>query len=210
MSDSADTLGFAFAMDDADAARMAAQIGSSPVLATMGRALGEGVPPGFWATAAAQVGERVQELLQTPLSSVLAQAWSRYTPLLKFCDPHAYPPDRTSVVTLAEHTVKSVHRPRIEVAVSGAPAASIELEIRIAVELDGATVAIRGGRIRELRPGKTIFTGTLSLGEKEIVSRAGVVNLPGRISFGEGIPISPAVPLEKGIAPAPAQQPAGA
>jgi hypothetical protein len=138
----------------------------------------------------------------TPLTTVLAEAWSRYRPFLKYGDRERYPPEMSSQETLLKHTINATFRPKVRVLVDGAEVGTIDFEVALRLKLEGGEVTIQDGRITELRPGKCWIEGTLSCEGVVLAERASAEHpLPGVISFGEGIPVAPAAePVEETVA----------
>ena len=154
--------------------------------------LGADAPGTLWKAVEGQVAESVAQALAIPLSSILAGAWNRYQPLWEYCDPARHPPEESNQVPLAEHTVSSTHHPFIEIVLGEKTIGSLEFEVQLSLKLEGAVVTIQGGKFREMATGKGEVEATLSCeGAKLIERKVGEYEVPGRISFGEGIPIRP-------------------
>jgi hypothetical protein len=167
----------------------------------------------------AELIARIRDVLNVPVPGVVAAAWSRSVDLLKYRDPERYPPEKVSVVPLATHTVKSRHKPAVEVEVSGVLPTPVKLRLALDVELtakvEGAKIAIQAGKIRKLMGGTLHLTGTLFAGDHQIGSGTRTIQIPGELSLGEGIAIAPAISLGEGVPiagkpeAAPAAVPAG-
>jgi hypothetical protein len=95
-------------------------------------------------------------------------------------------------VPLAPHTVASKHRPFIELALGEKAIGALEFEVELSVKLEAAVLTIRDGKFREIATGEAEVEASLSCEGSTLVKRElGDYKLPGRISFGEGIPIRP-------------------
>jgi hypothetical protein len=200
MSEKTTTLGSALALDRADAETLVKAAGAKQALGEVPAQILASLLEGAWR----EIAERVDEALDLPVPDLLAGAWARYTDLWKYCDPDAYPPGKVSVVSLAKHTVRSVHRPAVEVEVSGAAVPvrlRIELQVDLTAGVEGARLSIQAGKIRKLICGTVDFTATLSYDEQEIKKVKHTLTLPGTVSFGEGIPILPVVRVDQGVVP---------
>jgi hypothetical protein len=195
MSEDVTTLGSLLAPEGDATKRLLLAAGKSDGFAVMTREVLQSVLP----DVAPEVEARLREVLNVPIPDLLAGAWGRYVDLLKFRDPERYPPEKVSVVGLAAHTVRSRHRPAVEIEVAGVLPTPVTLRLEFDVELsatiDGAKIAIQGGRIRKVLGGTADLTGTLFCAGEQIVSRERTVKLPGEVSLGAGVPIAPAIAL---------------
>src|SRR6202008_3593669 len=147
-----------------------------------------------------QLSEGLREALGEPFADVLGGAWGRYADLWKFCDRKAYPPEKVSVVTLAEHRITSTHQPYVDVELSAILPTPVRLRLSLRVDLEanvqGARLTIRDGRIRKLHAANVSFSGKMSCEGKEILVRDGTLKIERGIAFGgEGIPIRPGLEL---------------
>ena len=201
MQHSADSLRVAFGLDDESMREIRAKVAASRAAVELARGALSGSAPALLEGALGTVHERVDEILGTPLSTILAEAWRAYAPFLKYCDPAKYPPGDTAEVELESHTVRSSLRPFIEVVVDGKRVGRIDFQIEVEVRLDAAILVIRDGRFMELRAGRSTFAGTFALEEVILARTEKRFPLPGSIPFGDGIPIRP------GIGPAPPAPP---
>lgn len=155
--------------------------------------LPDGVPAGYWAAVMTQVGAKVREALDIPLVSILGGAWQRYAQFEKYCDRERYPPDVTSVVPLANHTISSTLDPYVEIFADDVSIGRISLNVELSIALEGATLSIRDGKFRSLRLVRGNVGGKLSCGDVVLLDLSSrQYELPGEISFGDGIPIAPA------------------
>lgn len=93
---------------------------------------------------------------------------------------------------MAEHTIKSEHKPYIEILINDKSVGKIDFNINISLTLKGIILKIRDGKIQEIQTGSCKGKGTIKcenfvILEKETES----ISLPGSINLGEGIPIVP-------------------
>jgi hypothetical protein len=206
MSETVATLGSALALDRAETERLIGAGARGSGFAGIAQDVLASLLPDIWSEVAA----RVRLVIDVPIPGILGAGWSRYVDLLKFCDAERYPPDRVSLVPLAAHTVRSRHRPHVEIEVSGVVPVPVTLrlgfQVDVAADVQGAKLAIQGGRIVKLLGGTVGLKAALSCEGERIVERESALTLPGEHSFGEGIPIAPAIPLRDvviaGVAPA--------
>lgn len=202
MPHAADSLRVALGLDDESMREIRAKVAASRAAVELARGAVSGSAPALLEGALGQVHDRVDEILSTPLSAILADAWRTYAPFLKYSDPAKYPPGDTVEVELETHTVRSSLRPYVEVVVDGKRVCRIDFQVEVEVRLDAAILVIRNGRFMELRAGRSTFAGTFALEEVVLARTEKRFPLPGAISFGDGIPIRP------GVVPAPPEAPA--
>ena len=159
-------------------------------LTALRKQLPHGVPAGYWGAVLAQIGEKVHEALNLPLSDVLAGAWKGYGRFLKYCDRKQYPPDKVSVVSLADHTITSTHKPHVDVLVNNRQFGRIDFDVELQITLKGANLSIRDGKFITLRLASGKAKGTLSCEGVTLIERSSrEYQLPGEIRFGDGVPI---------------------
>lgn len=148
-----------------------------------------------WPLAFDTIAEKITDILNIGIPDIMVMAWNKYKILLKYLDKQKYPPSETFLVPLAEHTIKSEHRPYIEILINDKPVGKIEFNIAISLALKGIILKIQDGKIKEVITGTCKGKGTircenLVILEKETES----ISLPGSINLGEGMPIK-AIPM---------------
>jgi hypothetical protein len=143
-----------------------------------------------WPVAFSELVNKIGDVLDVQLSDVLAAAWKKCREIRKYADSTAYPPGETFLVPLAEHTVTSVHHPRIEILVDDHPVATVDLEIEAAIALEGVILRISDARIRGVATGSCTGSGAITCeGFLLLEKKTEPFRLPGTIDLGEGIPI---------------------
>jgi hypothetical protein len=151
----------------------------------------DNVPGGFWTATRGAVEESLQQALQVTMGDIIGGAWNRFRDLLEYRDPAKHPPDEVVLFPVMRHAIRSVHRPRIELLVGDRPVSEIEFEADLVLEIDAATLKIRAGKIEEIQTGACRGMGALRCGVARLVEVASRdIQLPGRISFGQGLPIA--------------------
>jgi len=145
-----------------------------------------------WPAAFNEIIKNIGDLLNIGIPNIMVMAWNKYRILLKYLDSEKYSPDETFLVPLAEHTIKSEHRPYIEILVNEKQVGKIEFNIDISLTLKGIILKIRDGRIKEILTGTCKGKGTIRYGNLVITEKeTGSFTLPGSIELGNGIPIAP-------------------
>jgi hypothetical protein len=150
--------------------------------------------PVLWPATATHVIQALRNTLDIPVESLLVAGWSRYQPLLKYCDPKRYPPEVVSTVPLATHTIPARMSPYVSLMVDGRKMADIHFEVSVDLTLEGAVLTIQAGRFMALRTGRCHMKAALRCeGALLCEHKTKDYPFPGSISFGEGIPIAPSV-----------------
>jgi hypothetical protein len=124
------------------------------------------------------------------LSSLIGAAWSKARLLQQYRDKSRYRPNEAIMVAMAEHTIRSTHRPSIELLINNRAVESIPIEISFQMAVEGLVLKIENGRIKEIRPGTCSASGRIACRDwiiAEHETRPFV--LPGVLSFGDGIEI---------------------
>lgn len=187
MPENPDSLGGFLAMDEEARERLRRRIAQTSWLLELGAGIGRALPEGSSGAAAGMVAERLNELLETPVSRILGTAWSNDPSLAEFADPQG----EVALVPLADHTVTAAQVPSIEVLLEQARLGAIEFQVELEAAVRGAMIGVRSGRIVELRAGRTELSVRLGCAGTVVAERKGELVLPGVIRFAEGIPIAP-------------------
>lgn len=142
--------------------------------------------------ATASVAKALGSVMKTNLIDVLMAAWKTRDDLLDFCDPAKHPPGEVGNYVLAHHTISSDHTPRFQVMLDGAKCGpEIDFDIHLELAIDAACLLIKDGRILEVETGAIDGSGSVSCGAKVLLEReSGKFEIPGKLSFGDGIGIS--------------------
>ena len=144
----------------------------------------------YWREAASNVSKALRPALSTPMTSILADGWNKYRPFLKYRDSKRYPPDVPVQEKLLEHTINAKLTPRVKIMLNQKQVGEVRFTAELSITLEGGTLTIQNGRFMKLRPGNCRVAGTLKCGNAVISKRESrKLELPGEISFGEGIPI---------------------
>jgi hypothetical protein len=162
---------------------------AAPV-ARMKEVLREKAPALRWRTARAEILDKLDALLDVDLDAVMTRAWKKYTELLRYADPEKCPADRVYLVSLAEHVIRSEHRPSLEILLNGKKVGEIGFRLEISLALKGFILKIQEGRIKAIHTGECQWTGTVRCEDLILAEEKGAsFSLPGVIDLGEGIPI---------------------
>lgn len=144
-----------------------------------------------WPATWSEIVGKMKDLLDIGIPEIMVSAWNKYQILLKYLDRKKYGPDETFLVPLAEHTIRSVHRPFIEVLINDQSVGKIQFGIDLSLHLKGIILKIQDGKIKEILTGSCKGKGILKCEDLIIMEReTDSVPLPGSISLGEGLPIT--------------------
>ena len=69
----------------------------------------------------------------------------------RYLRTHDDDPNETIQITLSKHSIKSSHRPSIEVKWDGKVIKEIHFDVEVELDIDGAVVEIQNGRIKKLK-----------------------------------------------------------
>jgi len=143
-----------------------------------------------WRAAAEEVARQLRETLDVPLPRLLVNGWKLRSEMLSYCDPKKYAPDKSVTVKLSKHSVRWSQKPKVQVRVNGVPIGELNFTLEAKGTLELAVLTIRGGRVLALNAGHIILEGSVSLEDHEIVEeRLLDVPIPGRLDFGDGLPL---------------------
>lgn len=145
-----------------------------------------------WPAAFNEIIKNIGDLLNIGIPNIMVLAWNKYGELLKYTDKEKYPPDVSVLVPLAEHTIKSGHKPSIEILINDKPVGKIDFDINIALTLKGFILKIQDGKIKEIKTGTCKGKGTIKCEDFVILEKeTESFPLPGSINLGEGAVITP-------------------
>jgi hypothetical protein len=168
---------------------------------------GANVPADVSSAAVDDVVGQVRRLLDTPLPEVLARVWEKAAAIQEFCDPAKHPPGESNLLQLAKHTVTWSHQPEIEVVFNETWRVEIRPSLKVDLTLEAGVLVIRDAKFMALKTGKLQVEATLAVQGVEIASHKAPFELPGELSFGEGIAIRPLIAVGRiagSVEPAPA------
>jgi hypothetical protein len=155
-------------------------------------------PDVTWPAALEEITRKTDDLLQVNIPEVAAAAWTKYQVLRKYSDPGKYSSGETFMVPLATHTIRSVHKPYVEILVGNEPVGKVDFEIDLELVLEGVLLSIRGGKIVAMRIGSCQGKGSASCEGIVFAHReTKPFLLPGSILLKDGIPIAPAAHGER-------------
>jgi len=141
-----------------------------------------------WDAVADVLAEKAVEALDIPVMKLLLPAWRKYREIMEYGDPEKHPPDETSLVSLADHTVKTGYEEDLQVSYLGVELSKLKFTLDAELTLQGIVLRIRDGKIKEIKAGTVNGKGTLLLEKETVVEKPfGSYNLPGSVDLGDGI-----------------------
>ncbi len=144
-----------------------------------------------WSAAFQEVIKQIEDLFNIRVIEIMAMAWNKYRVLLKYTDKEKYSPNDTFLASLVEHTIKSEHKPYLEILINDNSIGKIDFSISISLTLKGFILKIQDAKIKEIQTGTCKGKGTIKCEDVVIMEKeTESVPLPGSIILGEGIPIT--------------------
>ena len=142
-----------------------------------------------WSTVLETLAGELEKILGVPLPEIIVAAWESAGLLLE----HGYEAgEATTLLALAEHSLSSSHKPKIEIVVNDMPLATLEVTIDLTLDLAGAVVKIENRQITEIHVGNLSGSGQVSCGESVLIEReSGPIPIPGVLILDPGIELSP-------------------
>lgn len=163
---------------------LARTIEESSMLASVAAPLLSAAAGQRWsAQVACSAQDNLGELLNVDMRDVLIGAWNESVVLRRYLDSQRYPPDQTVVAHLSEHSIRSEHRPYVEISV-GSLSERLEFGLLLELKLKGFRLKIRGGQIHEILNGDCQGKAKLSCGPALLwETETGTLFLPGSIKL---------------------------
>ena len=146
------TLGVALGVDGHPIREQLAAVASGCVQLGIKQRLAAAATPRFWGRIGRSIEESVvAKLSALPVSTVLVDGWLKVNELRAYADPARHPPGEASDVALVKHSVTSPHTVAVDLLVDGASVApTIELDVEIELEIEGAILHVLDGKIRAI------------------------------------------------------------
>ena len=146
------------------------------------------------------VGATIEELLNIPVTDIFVKSWKETDAFKELLAESLKSPVAVTNVELADHTIKSKHHPHIEVRRKKAASKKIEFTLRLVFKLQGFSVQIQNGHIKEIRTGPCEMQGTLQYqGLAVVEQKNGPINLPQVIALDEGQKVEAKEPAQMKI-----------
>lgn len=132
------------------------------------------------------VGARIEELLEIPVSDIFVTSWKETDAIKNLLAESRTAPEAITNVELSDHSIKSVHHPHIEMRQKKAASKKVEFTLRLLFKLQGFSLRIQNGLIKEIRTGPCEMQGTLEYQGLTVAEQKDApVSLPAVIAFGD-------------------------
>src|SRR3990172_9593095 len=96
----------------------------------------EKVPGLKWPIFTKQIHDRLEDALDMDLFEILLSGWKKYRNLQQYRDRTKYPPNQTSLVPLGKHTIKSVHKPTVDVMADEVLLGRVAFDVALSLEIE--------------------------------------------------------------------------
>jgi hypothetical protein len=137
----------------------------------------------------AEVMRSVDGLLDLDLGGMLLAGWRKHRALTAAAQQSRAAPGTSFVVSLAEHTVTSTHRPRVDLLVREKRVARVHLELSVRFTVRGLAATVRDGKLVALTGGAAEIDVELSVEDRQLAHRTRRVDLPLVVRLGDGVPL---------------------
>lgn len=111
------------------------------------------------------------ELLEEPVGNLAVRGWQYHQLVLEACERTKANPGSIEVVELFEHEVNSRQHPRLELLVDGVRVKVIQMELDVALKVDGVGLTITEGQITGWTPGTTVGSAELTASGVSLAKR---------------------------------------
>lgn len=129
-----------------------------------------------------ELGPKICELFNVPLPNILVTSWKKVGDLRTELEKSRNAPEQVKYLELAQHTIKSEHKPHLEMRIKELPIKKIEFTVKLVFTLKGFVLKIQGGAIQEIQTGACEVKGTISYAGQVIVEKkVSPIKLPGRL-----------------------------
>lgn len=137
-----------------------------------------------WTAGLPDVTEKIAGLFDLEVPDLLMAAWRKDDELHEALAASEKSPEETTYLELAEHTVRSVHHPKVTIEIDGVRATTLEFTADVSLTLKGAVLRIEEGRITGIRTGSVEAEGQFLYGDLPLLSKSlGPIELPGTIEI---------------------------
>lgn len=135
--------------------------------------------------------DKLDELLDIDIfQDILGETWSQQQELARYADSGQYPPKKTLLVPILEHSLDSEHNPFIEPTIGGMAMGKIEFQIEASFIISGAILEICNARIIKIHLDGVLGGGVLKFaGIPFLEKETNTLDVPGTIDLGDGISI---------------------
>ena len=149
-----------------------------------------GVPGLTWGMVEEAVDDSYRKLLELDLVDIFLGAWKKWRELQTYTDPEKHPHGEIAKVTLSRHTVKSKHKPTIEIWLGDRRMTEIRFDVELKLKLEAFVLEIRDAAVCAIESGKLEASGSIKCRGLELArTPSKTYRVPGKITLKESWPI---------------------
>ena len=148
---------------------------------------------------ARQAVDAVGPVLDVDLLEVAEKGWTTYDRLVA-AGYRTAASGGQEVVELHRHTVRSTHRPTVDVLVDDHVVSTVHFALELRLDITSLVAVVRGGALVAAHPGPCSTTAALSCEGVDLPSVTVKTTLPGTLDLGRGLRL---VPDDLPVPPAP-------
>jgi hypothetical protein len=141
-----------------------------------------------------EVAHVADSLLDLDVTDVLAMAWKKHADLTAAGRRTAEHPGSEELVPLATHTIRSTHRPCVDVFIDEVKVTDVEIELALTLVLTGVLAVVRDGLLVELHGGSCDATAALGCENVPIARRSAHVTFPASVPLRPPVDLRPNSP----------------
>jgi hypothetical protein len=140
-----------------------------------------------WKASLPSLAPKVCELVDIQIPDVLLTVWKRADAVRAALNESRQTPEKKFEVVLSDHSVKSNHRPHVDVRLRGETVKTLQFSLELKFTVKGGVLEIRNGEINALQMSSCEFTGTFKYNELTLLEKKGVP-----LPLTRRIPLAPA------------------
>jgi len=115
------------------------------------------------ADATRQVADAVAGLLTMPVGNLIFHAWTKHQAIRHACAQTAGRAGGAASVVVAEHTLETTHRPRVNLDIAGRQVPILDLVVTLTLHIESVVVTVFEGRVTGCEPGAATSTAELGV-----------------------------------------------
>ena len=140
---------------------------------------------------AEQLAAAIGPLLEIDLGDVLVRGWTKQREVTDAARRTLQAPGTSETVYLVAHQITSTHQPLVELLIDDTRLHTFTFDLAVTIDLAGAALTIRAGRLLDTRFGRAAVTAELRLEhmERPLVRQQREIDLRPALRFGDGIPL---------------------
>lgn len=137
-----------------------------------------------WEEVADMLCRSVKPLLDLPVREILCSGWTKQAEIEEYIRKSARQGGETFLVPLARHTLRSEHKPAVEILLNQRSLGEIVFHVSLAFTIDGAVLVIGQGHLREAKVRNCIGSGRICCDQVVMVEKAmDKIRFPDRFVF---------------------------